>query len=99
MKDDSPFRTLERSDPAVAAAGLEFVTVKSRALGRRADVTLFVPPAARGLDDLPIVVLLHGVFGSHWAWALKGRAHLTAARLVDHTPLLQGLAVGSRDFR
>ena len=87
MKDDSPFRTLERSDPAIAAAGLEFVTVKSLALGRRADVTLFVPPAARGVDDLPIVVLLHGVFGSHWAWALKGRAHLTAARLVDQGAL------------
>jgi enterochelin esterase-like enzyme len=87
MTDPSPFRTLERSDPAIAAAGLEFVTVKSRALGRRADVTMFVPPAARGLTDLPVVVLLHGVFGSHWAWALKGRAHLTAARLIDEGPL------------
>jgi S-formylglutathione hydrolase FrmB len=87
MRDDSPFRTLERSDPAVVAAGLEFVTVKSRALGRRADVSLFVPPAAQGATDLPIVVLLHGVFGSHWAWALKGRAHLTAARVIDEGAL------------
>jgi putative tributyrin esterase len=82
MMDDSPFRTLERSDPAIAAAGLEFATVKSRALGRRADVTLFVPPGMQGVADRPMVVLLHGVFGSHWAWALKGRAHLTAARLI-----------------
>jgi enterochelin esterase-like enzyme len=87
MTDPSPFRTLERSDPAITAAGLEFVTVKSRALGRRADVTVFVPPAARGLADLPVAVLLHGVFGSHWAWALKGRAHLTAARLINEGAL------------
>lgn len=77
-----PFRTIERSDPAIAATGLDFVTVKSRALGRRADVTVFVPPTAQNVADLPIVILLHGVFGSHWAWALKGAAHLTAARLI-----------------
>ncbi|MBT2142407.1 MULTISPECIES: alpha/beta hydrolase-fold protein [unclassified Rhodanobacter] len=76
------FRTIEQSDPAIAAAGLEFATAKSRALGRRVDVTLFVPPAARGVANLPMVMLLHGVFGSHWAWALKGAAHLTAARLI-----------------
>lgn len=82
-----PFRTIERSDPAIAATGLDFVTVKSRALGRRADVTVFVPPAAQNVADLPIVVLLHGVFGSHWAWALKGAAHLTAARLITEGAL------------
>jgi putative tributyrin esterase len=77
-----PFRTLELSDTAICASGLRFATAKSRALKRRADVTAFVPPEAEGVTDLPIVLLLHGVFGSHWAWALKGGAHLTAARLV-----------------
>jgi putative tributyrin esterase len=76
------FRTVERADRAISAEGLDFVTVKSAALRRRADVTVFVPLAARGARDLPIVTLLHGVYGSHWAWALKGRAHLTAARLI-----------------
>jgi len=76
------FRTVERADPAISSAGLDFVTVKSAALGRRADVTLFVPAGADGETDLPIVQLLHGVYGSHWAWALKGGAHLTAARLI-----------------
>lgn len=81
------FRTIEQSDPAMPANGLTFLTVKSLALGRRADVTVFVPPAARDVADLPMVVLLHGVFGSHWAWALKGGAHLTAARLIDEGAL------------
>lgn len=76
------FRTVERSGLVPGAEGLEFVTVKSRALGQRADVTLFVPPSAEHVVDLPVVMLLHGVYGSHWAWALKGRAHLTAARLI-----------------
>jgi S-formylglutathione hydrolase FrmB len=76
------FRTLECSDPAITAEGLTFATVKSRALGRRADVTLYVPRAARGMTGVPIVMLLHGVYGSHWAWALKGAAHMTAARLI-----------------
>jgi enterochelin esterase-like enzyme len=84
---NSGFRTIEISDPAISTDGLSFATVKSRALGRRADVTLFVPPSARGVADLPIVILLHGVYGSHWAWALKGAAHLTAARLIDEDAL------------
>jgi S-formylglutathione hydrolase FrmB len=80
---DLPFRTIECSDPTIPLDGLEFYTVKSRAIGQRADVTLFVPPAARALPDLPIVMLLHGVYGSHWAWALKGGAHATTARLMS----------------
>ena len=80
---DTPFRTLECSDPTLTTDGLTFVTAKSPALRRRADVTLFVPPAAQGLTNLPMIVLLHGVYGSHWAWALKGAAHRTVARLID----------------
>lgn len=76
------FRTLELSDPAIPADGLRFATVKSRALRQRADVALYATPGAETAIDLPIVVLLHGVYGSHWAWALKGDAHRTAARLV-----------------
>jgi putative tributyrin esterase len=78
-----PFRTLEVSDPALAPEGLRFVTVKSAALGQRADLTMHVPPQAEGQRDVPIVILLHGVYGSHWAWAFKGGAHRTAQRLVD----------------
>jgi putative tributyrin esterase len=77
------FRTIEISDPALAPEGLVFVTVKSAALQQRADLTLFVPRQAQGREHLPIVLLLHGVYGSHWAWAFKGGAHRTAQRLID----------------
>nr|WP_276611045.1 alpha/beta hydrolase-fold protein [Kineococcus siccus] len=59
------------------------VAVFSWALDRRADVTLFAP---RGTDrdaPLPLVVLLHGVFGSHWSWARSGLAHHVLQDLVD----------------
>jgi putative tributyrin esterase len=77
------FRTLEVSDPALSPPGLRFVTVKSTALGQRADLLLFVPPQAAALHDVPLVLLLHGVYGSHWAWAFMGGAHHTAQRLID----------------
>ena len=82
----TPFRTLELSEADALPGGLQFLTVKSPALRRRADITLFVPrqlQAQPDLRDIPIVLLLHGVYGSHWAWALKGHAHRTAARLID----------------
>ncbi|MCW5581113.1 MAG: esterase [Luteimonas sp.] len=77
-----PFRTLELSDPVIDPRGLRFATVKSAALGQRADVTLWLPPGVEAQRDLPVAILLHGVYGSHWAWALKGDAHGAAARLV-----------------
>jgi S-formylglutathione hydrolase FrmB len=76
---DSPFSTVELSDPRFERDGLRTVTVKSAALGRRADVTVFVPQG--GAE--PLVILLHGVNGSHWSWALRGGVHLTAARLME----------------
>ncbi len=71
------------------------ITVRSEALHGRGDITLFEPAgvpaggpagmpagvnAARGL---PLLILMHGVYGSHWAWALKGGAHRTAQAMVD----------------
>ncbi len=77
------FRTLEVSDPRFASDGLCWLTVKSPALRQRADITLFVPAQPAVARALPLVILLHGVYGSHWAWALKGGAHRTAARLIE----------------
>lgn len=85
------FGRVELSDPRHERDHLRFLTFQSPALGGRGDVALFVPPHSERLEDLPLVVLLHGVHGSHWAWALKGGAHQTAARLVavgDVPPLV-----------
>jgi putative tributyrin esterase len=83
MSAPHPFRTLELSDPAIDPRGLRFATVKSAALRQRADVTLWLPLGADQHSDLPVAILLHGVYGSHWAWALNGDAHGTAGRLIE----------------
>ncbi len=60
--------------------GLHFLSFRSPALGgRRGDVTLYIPP---GVRPSAVAVLLHGVYDTHWAWALKGAAHRTADRLI-----------------
>ncbi|HEV2596359.1 MAG TPA: alpha/beta fold hydrolase [Sphingomicrobium sp.] len=81
------FRTVEVSDPAASFDGLSFMTVKSASLGMRADITFYLPPLEQQPKDMPLLVLLHGVYGSHWAWALKGSAHVTAARLIGEGAL------------
>jgi putative tributyrin esterase len=76
------YRTIDVSDPLPGGDGLRLLTFKSPALGGRGDVTLFVPPGSEGGKNLPLVLLLHGVYGSHWAWSLKGGAHRTALDLI-----------------
>ncbi len=61
--------------------GFEFITVKSNALKKRADITVFKP---NGYTEFAgVVILLHGVYGSHWAWSVKGHVHETTQKLVD----------------
>lgn len=86
------FRTREISEPRFEFEGLRFITVKSPALKRRADLTLFVPSGVHPKGSLPLVILLHGVYGSHWAWALKGGAHRTVERLC-HSGLIPSMAL------
>lgn len=72
----------ERTELGSDLPGLQFVTLGSPALDGRGDLTLYVPPGCEALSDLPVAVLLHGVHNSHWAWAFRGGAHRTAARLI-----------------
>lgn len=77
----SLFRTTRVSDPRFEHDGLRIVTVKSPSLNGRGDICLYVPAACP--QHAPVVLLLHGVYGSHWSWALGGGAHKTAARLIE----------------
>ena len=80
------FRTIEKSDPAFESNHLSFITVKTKNLKGRGDICLFVPPV-KGLKDIPLVVLLHGVFGSAWAWSQKAGVHLTAWDMIQNKEL------------
>lgn len=75
------FRTIKVSDPRFETEDLREVTVKSAVLGVRADLTVHVPAAAREKSNVPAIILLHGVYGSHWAWPRLAGAHRIAAKL------------------
>ena len=75
------FRTVELSDRAFEHEGLRLATVKSAALGRRADCAFWAPANAERIDTL--LILLHGVYGSAWSWALRAGVHRTAQAMVN----------------
>jgi len=77
------FASVELSDPRFERDGLRVITVRSGALGRRADVCFWAPPIGTCSTTLPLVILLHGTGGSAWSWPLTGGAHLTASRLIE----------------
>ncbi len=78
----SRFFSIEVSDPDFESEELRHITAKSPSLKARADVTLHVPEAARGRAGVPLVILLHGIYGSHWGWTRSGGAHRTNERLL-----------------
>ncbi len=82
----SKFKTVEISDPRFEANNLRHITVKSKNLSHRGDISVFVPP---GVDhkDLPITILLHGVYGSHWIWSQKTGIHLKMNSWIEQNIL------------
>jgi putative tributyrin esterase len=93
----SPFDPIELSDPALESNYLRNLTFHSKALQGRGDVTLYIPPQCADLIGVPIVLLLHGVYGSHWAWFFKGAAHRTAQRLIDSNSIRPMLIAAPSD--
>lgn len=77
------FRTNEISDPKFEHGNLRFITVKTPNLKGRGDICVFVPPMDN-LTDIPLVVLLHGVYGSSWAWSQKAGVHITALQMIQN---------------
>jgi putative tributyrin esterase len=86
MKKSAKFRTTELSDPAFEMDNLRFITVKTPSLNGRGDICIFVPPGD-GSQDLPIVTLLHGVYGSAWVWPFLGNAHNITKALINQNKI------------
>jgi putative tributyrin esterase len=83
----SRFRTLEISNPQYEANNLRFITVKTPNLQGRGDICVFVPPNVEKTDILPVVILLHGVYGSAWSWAHQSGVHLKVNELISQGEL------------
>ncbi len=77
----SRFRTTELSNPEFELDGLRFITVKSNNLKGRGDICIFVPEGDH--QHLPLITLLHGVWGSCWVWPMMGNAHGVAKKLIS----------------
>ncbi len=62
---------------------LDIITAKSKALNKRANITIFNPFEKSTLvSSAPFLILLHGVYGSHLSWALRGNICKTVQDLV-----------------
>lgn len=79
----SKFRTTEISNPEFESNNLRYITVKSKYLLGRGDISVYVPQTEKVLRDLPIVILLHGVYGSHWIWSQKTGIHLKMQQWIE----------------
>ena len=82
----SQFRTIEISNPDFEDSQIRFVTLKSRHLNGRGDICIYVPTESE-LNKTPVAILLHGVYGSSWVWALKGGACKTINRLISENKI------------
>jgi len=84
IADMSMFKSIAVSDPRFEHENLRYITVKSKNIKGRGDISVFVPPGKNN-SNLPIVLLLHGVYASHWAWT-----HLAGV----HRQMLDGISRG-----
>ena len=80
---DSRFRTIRISEASRSPEHVRFITYKSPAIRQRADLTLFVPPGVEGKKEVPRILLLHGVYASHWAWVIQGNLPGTAMAMIQ----------------
>ncbi|TCI94149.1 alpha/beta hydrolase [Tenacibaculum sp. M341] len=79
---NSKFRTIEISNPEFESDNLRFTTVKTPNLKGRGDICVYVPNVQL-TPDIPLVILLHGVYGSAWIWSQKAGVHRTAEQMIS----------------
>jgi S-formylglutathione hydrolase FrmB len=80
MAKKSRFRRVIHSYPKFESEGLHLITVKSPALKGRGDITIFKPGQLP--ENISVVILLHGVGSSHWAWTHCAGVHRTAKKMI-----------------
>jgi putative tributyrin esterase len=78
----SKFRTVKISNPKYETNNLRHITLKSSNLKGRGDICVFVPPDVNENQELPVVILLHGVYGSAWSWPYNSGVHMQAMEMI-----------------
>lgn len=64
---------LEKSNPDYSRENTTTLTIHSSHINRRQDVSVYHQPSNN--QNIPIVILLHGVYGSNWVWMDLGGVH------------------------
>lgn len=80
MPKQFPNAQLSRAIPGNES--LRFLNFRGEALGCRGDVVLFSPPGMDTLTRVPLLLLLHGVYGCQWNWWLNADIHATALEML-----------------
>ncbi|MBK8503905.1 MAG: prolyl oligopeptidase family serine peptidase [Saprospiraceae bacterium] len=70
------------TDVNYAPPGVTFLSLKSSNLFGRGGVSVYVPPSAVGKKNVPYVILLHGVYGSHFSWLYQAGVHLVLEQMI-----------------
>lgn len=76
------FPNAQLSRPIPGNENIRFLNFRSEALGHRGDVVLFTPPGSETAKRLPLLILLHGVYGCQWNWWLNGDIANTVSQML-----------------
>ncbi len=76
------FPNAQLSAPIPGNENLRFLNFRGDALPFRGDVLLLSPPGFEDLRDVPLLLLLHGVYGCQWNWWLNGGIDRTVAEML-----------------
>ncbi len=98
----TPHVSAQGEPPCLPDAGTVITRqIDSAALGRSKAYNLYLPPDWCHLDDLPLLVMLHGLSGNHTDWTVLGRLDETADALIlagEIEPLIILMPDGEKSF-
>jgi len=75
------------TNPMYAPPGITFLSIKSSHLKGRGEISIYLPTQAKGKKDLAFIILLHGVYGSHFSWLFQAGAHLVLDRMIKKSKI------------
>ena len=92
---EKQFPNAQLSRPIPGNESLRFLNFRGEALGSRGDVLVFSPPAIESLHRVPLLLLLHGVYGCQWNWWLNADLNTIAMEMLRDGSMISRAACGS----
>jgi enterochelin esterase-like enzyme len=93
---DKRFPNAQLSRPIPGNEKLRFLNFRGETLPFRGDVLLLAPPQFDDLRAVPLLILLHGVYGCQWNWWLNGSIDRTMSEMLwDGTTVPMMIAMPS----